>query len=75
MQKGREELVIKKIKVWFDPEGDYLEVLFNDKAGFMRETDHDAVMERVDQKGNLLGFSIMQVSHFRKKKPLGAHLA
>jgi uncharacterized protein YuzE len=63
------------IKVWYDPEGDFLEVLFSDKPGFMRETDNDAVMERVDERGKVLGFSIMQVSRIEKSKPLVAKLA
>jgi uncharacterized protein YuzE len=64
----------KKIRVWFDAEGDYLEVRFSDKPGFMRETDNDAVMERVDEKGSILGFSIMQVSKLSREKPLVADL-
>jgi uncharacterized protein YuzE len=63
-----------KVKIWFDAEGDFLEVRFSDKAGFMRETNNDAVMERVDEKGNILGFSIMQVSRLAKEKPLEADL-
>ncbi len=65
----------QQVKVWFDAEGDFLEVRFSDKAGFMRETKNDAVMERVDEEGNLLGFSIMQVSRLAGKKPLVAELA
>jgi uncharacterized protein YuzE len=64
----------QRMKVWFDAEGDFLEVTFSNKAGYMRETDNDAVMERVDAEGNILGFSIMQVSRLRKKKPLTAVL-
>jgi hypothetical protein len=40
----------------------------------MRETKNDAVMERVDEQGNILGFSIMQVSRLAKDKPLVADL-
>jgi hypothetical protein len=40
----------------------------------MRETKNDAVMERVDEQGNILGFSIMQVSRLSKDKPLVADL-
>lgn len=65
----------QKIKIWYDAEGDFLEVLFSDKAGFMRETDNDAVMERVDEKGNVLGFSVLRVSEIEKEKPLVAELA
>ena len=63
------------IKVWFDQEADFLEVLFSDKPGFMRETANDAVMERVDEQGNVLGFSILGVSKLSREKPLVAELA
>ena len=62
------------VKVWFDAEADFLEVRFSEAAGFMRETNNDAVMERVDEQGNVLGFSIMQVSRLAKEKPLVAEL-
>ncbi len=64
----------QKVKIYFDPEGDFLEVLFSDKPGFMRETENDAVMERVDDKGHLLGFSVMRVSKLAHKTPLEAEL-
>jgi hypothetical protein len=63
------------LRIWFDVEGDFLEVLFSDKPGYMRETDHDAVMKRVDDQGNLLGFTVMQVSRLARDKPLAAQLA
>ena len=63
-----------KVKIWYDKEGDFLEVLFSDKAGYMRETDNDAIMERVDDEGNLLGFSILGVSQLTNDKPLIADL-
>ena len=34
-----------KVKVWFDPEGDFLEVQFSDAPGFMRPTAYEAVMD------------------------------
>jgi hypothetical protein len=64
----------EKVKVWFDAEGDFLEVRLSDKAGFMRETKNDAVMERVDEQGHILGFSIMQVSRLSKGKLFVADL-
>ncbi len=63
-----------KIKIWFDAEADFLEVRFSDAAGFERESAHDAVMERVDALGNVIGFSILGVSRFRKERPLEADL-
>ncbi len=37
------------VRVWYDQEGDYLEVLFDRKKGYFRETDNDAVMEKVSR--------------------------
>lgn len=64
----------ERVKVWFDPEADFLEVVFSEAQGYMRETENDAVMERVDTEGNLLGFSILAVSQLAKSKPLIAEL-
>ncbi len=64
----------QQVKIWYDPEGDFLEVLFSDKAGFMKETNNDAIMERVDGAGNILGFTVMGVSRLAKEKPLIADL-
>jgi uncharacterized protein YuzE len=55
------------VKLWYDPEGDYLEVTFERKEGFFRETEDDRVMERVDGEGNVLGFSIQEVSSLKGK--------
>ncbi len=65
----------KKVKIWFDTEGDYLEVVFDEDATcIFRETDNDAVMEMVDEQGNIVGFSVMAVSKLSKEKPISAYL-
>jgi uncharacterized protein YuzE len=64
-----------KVKIWFDTEGDFLEVSFAERPCYMRETAHDAVMERVDEHGNIIGFSVLQVSRLAAGKPLEAELA
>lgn len=64
----------KEIKIWYDKEGDYLEVLFERKAGYFKETKNDAVMEKVDEKGNIIGFSILKVSSLKGQKPLAISL-
>lgn len=63
-----------KVRVWFDAEGDFLEVRFSDAAGYMKETSNDAIMERLDERGQVIGFSIMQVSKLARQKPLEADL-
>ena len=59
----------KKLRIWYDPEGDYLEVIFDQKPGYFRETESDQVMEKVDEAGNVLGFSVLKVSAL-KRAPL-----
>ncbi len=63
-----------KIKIWFDAEADFLEVRFSDAPGYQKQTDNDAVMERVDVNGKIIGFSVMSVSRLRKGSPLYAEL-
>ena len=64
---------MEKIKVWYDPRGDFLEVIFQQKEGYFRETSSDQVMEKVDMEGNVIGFSILKVSSL-KEKPLDIDL-
>ncbi len=65
----------EKVKVWFAPEGDFLEVQFKDTHGFMRPTVHEAVMEWVDEQGQVLGFSILGVSRVQKDHPWKLNLS
>lgn len=64
----------QSVKIWFDKEGDFLEVLFSDRPGYMRETANDAVMERVDDSGHLLGFTVMNVTQLATEAPITAEL-
>ena len=60
----------KTVTIWYDAEGDYLEVMFEKKEGFFRETADDRVMEKVDQDGNVLGFSVLGLTALRDQPPL-----
>ena len=62
------------VSVWYDEEGDYLEVLFARKKGYFRETDNDAVMEKVDEAGQIIGFSILKISALKGQPPLAVTL-
>jgi hypothetical protein len=64
----------KDVTIWFDEEGDYLEVIFERKKGYFKETENDAVMEKVDGKGNIIGFSVLKVSALKGKQPLSVTL-
>lgn len=62
------------IRVWYDPEADYLEVIFDNRAGTFRETPVDQVMAKIDAEGNIIGFSILKVSAL-KDEPLALSLS
>lgn len=57
----------RKLKIWYDQEGDYLEVIFDQKPCYFRETESDQVMEKVDEEGHVIGFSVLRVSAMRDK--------
>lgn len=61
------------VRVWYDKEADFLEVIFEKKPGYFRETTHDQVMEKVDRAGRVIGFHILRASRIRK--PVEVRLA
>ena len=63
----------KEVKIWYDSEGDYLEFIFERKEGYFRETENDAVMEKIDKDGKTIGFSILKFSAI-KEKPISISL-
>ena len=38
----------RKVKIWYDPEGYYLEVIFDQRPGYFHETENDQVIEKID---------------------------
>jgi len=57
----------ESLRVWFDPEGDLLEVeVGKPRKGFFRDVGDD-VFIRVDMKGNVLGFAILNATKRMKK--------
>jgi uncharacterized protein YuzE len=64
----------KDVKVWYDQEGDYLEVLFDRKEGYFVATENDAIMEKIDSEGNVIGFSILKISALKDQSPLSITL-
>jgi len=49
-------------------------VIFERKAGHFRESDNDAVLEKVDSQGHILGFSVLKVSALSDQSPLSFSL-
>lgn len=61
----------KSVTIWLDQEGDFLEVLFDpSKPGYFRETADDRLMEKLDDQGNVIGFSILRVSSVKSPSPI-----
>jgi hypothetical protein len=56
------DMAERRVRIWFDREGDFLEVIFEERAGWFRETADDRVMEKVDADGNVIGFSVLNVT-------------
>ena len=53
-----------KMNIWFDEEGDFLEITsIPSKKAFFKDVGND-IWERVDSTGNVLGFAIL---NFKKR--------
>jgi uncharacterized protein YuzE len=50
-----------QVRVWYNKEGDYLEVAFSKVKGHFREIGDD-IYERVDEQGRLIGFAVFNFS-------------
>ena len=64
----------EEVKIWYDKEGDYLEVLFETKKGYFQETENDAVMKKIDEEGKIIGFSIIKVSALKEQETMSISL-
>jgi uncharacterized protein YuzE len=53
------------MNIWYDKEGDFLEITFKQAKGYLKEISED-IYERVDEHGELLGYSILNVSHHER---------
>ena len=52
------------LNVWYDPEGDHLEIVFDQKTGYFEDSSLENVMQKRDAEGNLLAISIFNLSSF-----------
>jgi len=63
------------ISIWYDKEGDFLEIIFKDAKGYFQEISDD-IYERVDENGNLLGYAVFNMTHHERQSlsiPLKIH--
>ena len=63
-------LPTKKVSVWYDEEGDMLEVLWAFREGYFTPTDDDRILKRLDDDGEVIGFLIHEISSLKQPAPL-----
>jgi hypothetical protein len=63
-----------KVYLWYDPEGDMLEVNWENKASTFEDTDNKHVLEQVDDDGNVLGFMLRGISRLEPLSPIEVEL-
>lgn len=56
-----------QVKVWYDREGDFLEVIFEDTPAFLEEVEND-IFERRTAAGQIVGFAVMNFSQHDRDK-------
>jgi uncharacterized protein YuzE len=54
------------MRIWYDREGDFLEIVFREAKGYFREVAED-VYERVDEAGELLGYALFNVARHERR--------
>lgn len=56
------------LSVWFDEEGDFLEVTRDHEKGFFKDLGN-GIFERVDEEGNTVGFAVLNVTTRKEHEP------
>ena len=65
----------EKISVWYDSEGDMLEVLWAFREGYFTPTDDERILKRLDDDGEVIGFLIHEMSTLKRSDPIEFELA
>lgn len=65
----------RRVSVWYDDEGDMLEVLWAFREGYFTPTDDDRILKRLDDDGEVIGFLIHEMSTLKQPNPVEFELA
>lgn len=58
---SRDQAIAERtVRISYDPEGDYLEVVLDKKPERLRETAGDRLVGRVDDRDNIFAFSVLR---------------
>ena len=60
----------KRVSVWYDDEGDMLEVLWAFREGYFSPTGDERILKRMNDDGEVIGFLIHDVSSLKQPSPL-----
>ncbi len=60
----------RTVSVWYDEEGDMLEVLWDFREGYFSPTDDERILKRLDDDGEVIGFLIHEVSTLKQPSPI-----
>ncbi len=60
----------RDVSVWYDDEGDMLEVLWAFREGYFAPTDDERILKRLDDDGEVIGFLIHGMSTLRQPSPV-----
>ena len=63
-------MMSKRVSVWYDDEGDMLEVLWAFKEGYFTPTNDERILKRLDDDGEVIGFLIHEVSTLKQPTPI-----
>ena len=65
----------RRVSVWYDDEGDMLEVLWAFREGYFTPTDDERILKRLDDDGEVIGFLIHEMSTLKQPGPVEFELA
>ena len=65
----------RNVSVWYDDEGDMLEVLWALREGYLTPTNDDRILKRLDDDGEVIGFLIHDMSTLKQPEPIEFELA
>ena len=65
----------RKVSVWYDAEGDMLEVLCAFREGYFIPTTDERILNRLDDNGEVIGFLIHEMSTLKQPAPVEFKLA
>ena len=63
------------VSVWYDEEGDMLEVLWAFREGYFEPTEDERILKRLDDDGAVIGFLIHEMSTLKRCGPVEFELA